>query len=387
MKVGDQKLRVGIAVAAVVLIAIGVLTNSWWTFEQSGFELRIGLRKVGVCGMGQCIEASYGSSNMGTGTAFRFFAFLTHWGGLLAAGGLALGVLLRENTGNEAVARSAGSACAFISVSALLTVWTFPDMPEMSLPGGGSFGLSLSYGFYFTLIGGLAGAVAGWAGFLAGSMWEGRTYVPVGGEESRPARRPGGAASAAAPANVNRQELSQMAADAASVPHTDPRTRNPKQASQRIGDVAAAPTDALRGSLRFVARSCEISKVGLSVVLESGQQRDVLWSDVGAIAARTLPPDPPFEKTTIVDIVPRPVPGTQLTPIRLLPSTRANYGALPGGAGMSSKENFRKLAAFLEQQKPGVIEGASNAFFKQEAAAPLFQSVKQFTDYDRQFGE
>jgi len=372
--------RLGIAVAAVALVAIGVLTNSWWTFDQSGAELRIGLRKVAVCAMGNCLEVSYQSSGMGPGTAFRFFAFVTHWGGLLAAGALAVGVFLRETQETEALARSAGTACGGIAVFALLTVWAFPDLPKLSMPGGGSFELSLGYGFYFTLVGGILGAVAGWSGVLA-SAWEGRTYVPVRSEPPSPAPHPGGVASA----DINRQNLSQAAADAAAVPRDERNGRGLEVPSQRMGDVAAAPTDALRGTLRFVARSAELNPKGMSVVLESGQQRDVLWSDIGAIAVRMLPPDPPFEKTTIMDFVPAPLPGRPLTPIRFLPSTRVNYGALPGGAGMSSKENWRKLATVVQQTKPTVIEPQSVGFFEQGTAAPLFPSVKQFTDYDAQF--
>lgn len=390
-------MRVGLAIAAVALLAIGVLTKSWWTFEEMGIAMRIGLRKLAVCGGGACVEVGHTQVG-GVGTAFRFFAFVTYFGGLLAATGLAVGVFVRETQDNDAIARSAGSACGLVAVASVLTMISFPEMPKFDMPGGRGFDLSLSYGFYFTLIGGIAGAISGWAG-LVSRVWEGKTYVPLGGGDigAEPtaaggARHPGAGQSLAprsalASAERNREHLAQMTAQAGALREHEKQRRDPKRADQRQGDVANAATDTLRTSLRFVARTCEINPLGMTAVLESGKQRDVLWSDVGVIVARVLPPDPPFEKTTFIDIVPAPFPGRPPSPIRLLPSTRANYGALPGGAGTTSKENFRKLAAFVEQSKPGVIDGDSAGFFRQGTAAPLFASLDQFTRYDAQFAD
>jgi len=108
---------------------------------------------------------------------------------------------------------------------------------------------------------------------------------------------------------------------------------------------------------------------------------------VGVIVARTLPAEPPFSSTTFIDIVPAPFPGRPPSPIRLIPSTRANYDSLQGAGGATYADNVRKLAAFVEQTRPGVLDAVSAGFFRQGAAAPRFASVEEFDAYDAQFTE
>jgi hypothetical protein len=146
------------------------------------------------------------------------------------------------------------------------------------------------------------------------------------------------------------------------------------------GPVAA---DKSREILRFAAKSVVFAPDGVTAVLESGLQRTLRWADLERVVVRQLPPDRPFEKLIFVDLVPRP---PQTRPVRLLPSTTANWAAIPGPAGVSSKENMRRLGAWIAALEPAAVEPESAAFFVGGSAPPPLRSVKQFLEYDARYG-
>lgn len=376
---------IGLTIAACVAIFVGVWSNAWWTASERTLlgdgEIAIGLRAIEACGAGTCVEMSMSDGIPRAGGAWRLFSNITFFLGIIGSIGLAIGVFLREVQGVDQIAPKAGWACGVLFPLAILTAVTFP--------GGGSpvVDFSMGYGFYLTLLGSLLGIGAGMLG-AGGRGWEGNTFVPM---DTLAARGPSPTAPVGTLPSIMPQPVPRDGAPPSAYDYQRqireatatavPARSSPKQL-RKLGGASSTPiaaVDSTRKSLRFVARSIEISSAGMSVIFESGDQRDVLWSDVSAIVARQLPPDPPFDKTLMVDIV----CGARV--VRLLPSTQANYGALPGGAAPSSRDNLRKLAAMIEVARPGVVEGESRPFCSEGRTPPLFQAMKQFAAYDTQY--
>ena len=414
-----QLIRMGTAAAAILLVLTGVFTHSWWSasiransaglqgtgFESVGIEMTmdVGLRSVKACMNGLCDEAEWNRINpRGVGAFFRMCSTVTFFGGIAACVLLAIGVFLRETQSVDKVAIWGSTLFVVIAPFTVLTVFTFP--------GGGSTPLaevhtSVGYSFFVTLLGAVGGAIAGRMNDSSG--WEGREYRPIGnaavGAQPPPSVYPGvgtappaagaqpppsvypGAGTSAAGASAPPPQGYEYDAAIRDATATAPPPRNIRdlKRQQGVGATPNAAVDSVRSTLRYVARSIElIPGTGMSVVLENGGVRDLLWSQVGRVVARRLPNDPPYEKTLVVDIVPLTPP---IQPVRLLPSTQANYSALAGGAALNSTENLRKLGQDIAAAKPGVIEPHSEAFFSEQKQAPQFQAIKQFADYDAQY--
>jgi len=144
--------------------------------------------------------------------------------------------------------------------------------------------------------------------------------------------------------------------------------------------VRDAAADATARLLRFVVHKLEIDDAGLRASVD-GAARTLAWSDLASAHAGQLPPDPPFEKLTFLDLVPH-----SGAPLRLLPSTRANYAALPGGAAPTSVDNFRRLLVHAADQQPALaLDAETAAFAREQRPAHRYAGVEQFAAYDARF--
>jgi hypothetical protein len=109
--------------------------------------------------------------------------------------------------------------------------------------------------------------------------------------------------------------------------------------------------------------------------------RVIPWSELAYVVARRLPPDPPWEKAMVVDLVPAAGP-----PVRLTASTRIDCTRLPDGAAPTAKENWRRLVTLAADRNPAFrVERTSVAFFE-GGEAPMFPAWKRFLDYDARYG-
>ncbi|MCA9674759.1 MAG: hypothetical protein KC464_06960, partial [Myxococcales bacterium] len=143
-----------------------------------------------------------------------------------------------------------------------------------------------------------------------------------------------------------------------------------------------ASVDHARAALRFVVTGGTITADGLEVVTEAGDARTVAWRELASVAARRMPPDPPFARTLLVDLVP-----TTGSPLRLLASTRLDYRRLPGGAAPSSRENLRRLVTLaLAHNGQLEIDAASADFFAGTGEPPTLGSLRLFAEYDARYG-
>lgn len=148
----------------------------------------------------------------------------------------------------------------------------------------------------------------------------------------------------------------------------------------RPNPVGPVASDAARGTLRFVVVDGTITPTGLTLRMERNVERVIAWSDVVEVVARRMPPDPPYEKLTFVDLV------TTSGPVRLLPSSRLDYASLPGGMAPNTRENLRRLAALAREKNPAIaIEAESGDFFAGGRDALMFTAFKKFQEWERRY--
>jgi hypothetical protein len=166
----------------------------------------------------------------------------------------------------------------------------------------------------------------------------------------------------------------QRAVDAATRP-----TQGNKVASRGSSKAAV---DAMRETLRFVVDTGSFDAHAIHVRTTDGDERTIPWIDLDKVVARRLPPDPPFEKTLLVDLVPR-----DGKPLRLLQSTRLDWRSLPGGAATTARENLRRLVAHAQACHPAlVIDPASEPFVLRGAEPPQLGSARLVAEYDAAYG-
>lgn len=146
--------------------------------------------------------------------------------------------------------------------------------------------------------------------------------------------------------------------------------------------VRPVAADAARGDVRFVVVDGTITSTGLAVRFARNVERTIAWTDLVEVAARRMPPDPPYEKMTFVDLV---VAGGA-APVRLVPSSRLDYAALPGGMAPNTRENWRRLVTLARERNPAIaIEPESADFFAGGRDAPMFTAWKKFLEWDRRY--
>jgi hypothetical protein len=144
---------------------------------------------------------------------------------------------------------------------------------------------------------------------------------------------------------------------------------------------APVGADAASEILRFVAKAIEVGSEGLSATGKNGVTREILFCHVTSVTARRTPDEAPFLGTVFLDVV-----AAAPEPLRILPTTRANYGALPG-AGATSHENFRRLVRFLKTQAPAlVVEPDSSPYLEDGIGLPpRLETTEALIEFDRRY--
>jgi hypothetical protein len=335
---------------AAVLLAVGLLVLDWTVIAAEGASLHLGPRRAELC-VSACVDVPARGGVL---------AALALWIGLAAAvaqlGIAALRALRVDGPFGKPAALLAAVAVAAL-VAGLAAMW--PERGE------------LAAGFPVALVGALLGLGAirpvGEDGAFGGGAW------------ARPIRAAASSARAEA-TGAARPAPASATFDRAPAPRSAPAPAGPSRIARPnpTGPVAA---DATRDAVRFVVRDGRVTVDGLEVVLERGGPRAVPWSALVEVVARRLPPDPPFEKTTFVDLVVADGP-----PLRLVPTSRIDFTALPEGQAAATKDNWRRLVSHARTQHPDLrIEAESAAFFAGGRDAPMFAALKQFVAWDRRY--
>jgi hypothetical protein len=155
--------------------------------------------------------------------------------------------------------------------------------------------------------------------------------------------------------------------------------RAPARGRSNVSDLKTG-TDAAADTLRFVAKACELGPMGVRATSAGGAIRTLAWNEIARAFLRELPAGPPFEGVWFVDLLPAAGP-----PIRLLPSTRANYGVLEG-TGLTSKDNFKRLLRGLLAKNPScVLDDATVAFVERGRAPARFENVDELAAHERRY--
>jgi hypothetical protein len=426
-----------VTLVAVTLILFGALSESWYTAEGL-VKIHVGLQEVEICSQaGERCQAFSLQKIMksNVGGLFRATAGATYYAAILVAILLVAGVVLREVTGEEALARLAGAASLMLVMPATLTLFTFPGRDSVIA----SFSLGKS--FFFVLGGGLVGGVAGLSSFSELFSRRFQRYSPpvsTGPGASRTrgdgapgtVRRPATGGLPSGQPQPDRDETARAQPDRAQPDRVQPdraqpdrRQLNPseleppvrsseavsdamraeqtraraggaglgrrarRRAGGGAGSVQPAAADASRGALRFVVRECELTDDGMVLQLERGGECAVSWAALAQVVVRRLPVDPPFNGMIFVDLIPGPQCQTRRSPVRLLPSSQVNYGFFGGGAGTTSMDNFRRLAAFVEMKRPGILEAESRPFFLEGQAPPRLVATRHLDEYEARFDQ
>lgn len=345
--------------AAAVLLALGLLAVDWMVVDTGlGASLHVAPRSARLCGALGCVDAS------GGGRVWRILSTIALGTGLLSALGLmAVAVMRFTHVEPGPIGAAVAWACVATAVLAVMALVALGPDSLGDLAAGGPL----------TVAGAIVGLGARGSPVATGVLDGGRSARPIRSTAVAPA-----APAAPTPAVRPEQSPYDLSRDAA--PGRAPLPPRPSKVA-RPGPVGPAAADATRGALRFVVVDGEITDAGLVLRVDRGGERALAWSDIVEVVARRMPPDPPYEKTTFIDLVVAGGP-----PARLLPTSRLDFAALPGGMAPNTKENWRRLVALARQHNPAIsIEADSADFFAGGRDAPMFPALKKFVEWDRRY--
>jgi len=387
--VGSRDKVVTLAVTGGIFVALGVWTNHWWTGGDG--MLRVGLREAKICMPPlPCMPAPFTAEFGATGSFFKL-ANITYWVGLLGAALLFAHSYVISKMDEKRVGWAAGAACAATAALAIATVASKPMMLSM---------VGMSWSFPLTIIGAALGVGAAIPSLIpTGAVAKARATVAGAGDRAHravigpiadltdpkpqeipEARVVDHAAPAEPDANADGPPLTAGYDDRLAYAAARGKSAAPRGGfmgrKERLG--LGSPTrevtaDTIKEALRFVAHRIELNDFGVHAYLRNGQQHQYAWSEISRAVMRHLPPDEPYRGLIMLDLLPT---GAS-TPIRLLPTTHVNYGALPGGAGISSLENLKKLAVHVRDTNPAAVL---------DGDPPRFASPRDFLEYDATYG-
>lgn len=340
--------QVGVAVACVgALLLVGAATSvRWYSARVPGIaEAHVGLISAQVCLFDECRSLDVSTLFGRHGLLYRVFAWLTFLGALLTALLTLVGTALHLTQSEDRPLKWSIRLAALSAAGALLTFFT---MPGAGVEPGMGFGLALLGAA--CIVGGAIAALLPSSGYTDAPVRPIIVVTPTPSTTAAPASaQPRLAPAASASASTTR------------LPEADRRRRE---------------TELGEGILRHVVKQLEVSDAGVRAVYDGAAPRTLTWAELAAVQALQLPPGTPHGRLVLVDLVPRAG-----APLRVTPTTRANYATLPG-AGSTSIENFRRLIAHAIAHAPGVSIDADTAAFVTGRAPAAFASIAAFAGYD-----
>ena len=189
----------------------------------------------------------------------------------------------------------------------------------------------------------------------------------------------------ALPAALSLRSGDTLAQRAAPPPLSRPSAAPPVTPTHSATATAAAltrpRTPQLRRELRFVAPKLELEADGLCVVALDGSRRALGFGQIGALLVRRLPLEAPWKGGVLLELA-----AADGAPLRVLPSTLANFATLPGGAAPSRLENIRRLARLIAERNPGTeIDPATRVFLEGKGVPSAFASAADFAAHDDRY--
>jgi hypothetical protein len=133
---------------------------------------------------------------------------------------------------------------------------------------------------------------------------------------------------------------------------------------QHAGPAVRRTTDPT-SRIPFAASKLEFDEMGLRAWFGGRESFAVPWRDLVGVRVRELPPDSPWERAVVLELVPAAAAGTGRRPIRLVRTTSINFRSLPGRPGTTVRENIRRLGAFVVARNPATrVDPESLLFFE-----------------------
>jgi hypothetical protein len=156
------------------------------------------------------------------------------------------------------------------------------------------------------------------------------------------------------------------------LPFDDPAAMPGIELPSSLADALPADAPPLRGMLRYAVSSADLSGPGIDARLDDGSTRLVRWADVVGIVARRLPPTPPFDGATFIDLV--STPGATL---RILPWTQVTGAAAP------TDDRARALVQLFATRCSGAkLDGATRTFLGSRGPAPQLPDAATLATHD-----
>lgn len=341
--------RAGLPAVMGIVILVATTSGSWWSADALIMSVRVGLREIGICAGGQCEWQSF--AGLGDASAFNWISLITYILGWVAGLSLVVGAIVCALQGIQLdyLGKIQTMTCIGFGVFSLLSVITFPGLQEASIgwPVGAAF------------LGSLGGIVSV-RQLESSSGWGGRPGVYV---EVKP---------------VTASPPSSTSAVAAAPPSSPVAAQGSPQAESQA-QRRAAPAE-----LRFASTRVEIGLREITEHLEDGGTRVLLYTNIGRLAARRLPPEADAGRMTFLDLIPK-ADGGAVRPMRLTPATEANFDILPEGKGMTSRDSFRRLGRFIQSRNPSAkFEPESVEFFAGKEAKQLI-AMKQLDTFEAEY--
>jgi hypothetical protein len=306
------------------------LTMTWRTVSQFGVTLQLNLREARLCAFGENCEAKPLVGSMATfGTVMTVLAV-----SMIVVCAVRIVALLRGRD-HVLLGKLTLAAGVLVPIDALAVMHSH----DIGLFDGASLG------FFAALAGGLFAVFASWANNNSAPL---ETSI---GQQARAVHA------------ANQSAVGQPSAGA-----------SPAQASPgRPQAMRGLPTSL--GTLKFVVRTVDVDDGGVT----TGGRR-IEWRDVAKLRARRMPPDPPFDKALIVDIVPRSGEPIRLLTSSLIDTTRASFPKQ-----MIAKDTFRRILAAARTGCPGVDVDDGTAAFIAGDEAPVLGAVRQLVEQEQTY--
>ncbi|HSD87719.1 MAG TPA: hypothetical protein VLB44_09395, partial [Kofleriaceae bacterium] len=147
---------------------------------------------------------------------------------------------------------------------------------------------------------------------------------------------------------------------------------------KRTTSTAPPPPPQVSSAIRYVALRVELTTEGIHGTREDGLDKLIAWKEIGSVVARRLPPEPPFDGATFIDIV-----SSAGSTMRILPSTRI-VGGLP--LPDVSVERARSLLQLVAAQAlEAKLDAATRLFADSDGQAVQLPTAAVLATHDDRF--
>jgi hypothetical protein len=138
------------------------------------------------------------------------------------------------------------------------------------------------------------------------------------------------------------------------------------------------PPAPAHGPIKYAALRVELTTQGLRGMREDGLDKQIAWNEIAGVIARRLPPEPPFDGATFIDLV-----SSAGSTIRILPSTRIVGGLPLPDASTERARAFLQLVA--AQALEAKLDAATRLFADSDGQAAQLPTAAMLAVHDERY--